>query len=166
MHQACSIAQQCTHCFSQLRFSEQSTHERLCPLADMWHLHMSFLHCVFLSSTGTPPLSSHCSHFSFTWMQCWHPLIRAAQVPRGPQSTLPKNSRPSFLSSSCPVTTPPPPTDSAHLLRSRQQIWTSDTGVPATRGEAAEVIPARTFSSSLLSWQQSTRETEKHRQRK
>lgn len=41
----------------------------------------------------------------------------------------------------------------ACLLSPCQQLWTGDTGVPATTGETAKVMPDRTFSSSQLLWQ-------------
>lgn len=86
-------------------------------------------------------------------------VIRAALGPRGPVSQLSiltsSLSLPFFLSRHprfLPVSTFP-----AHLLSPRQQLRTGDTGVPATRGETAKVMPARTFSSSRLSWQRDPR---------
>lgn len=111
------------------------------PEWEMRCLQMSFLHRVFLS-TGTTP----CHPVAATSVspECRAGTPHHSTLILPPSLSLPVflSRQPSFLS-----------TFPAQLLCSCQQIWTSDTGVPATRGETTKVIPARTFSSSQLSWQ-------------
>lgn len=101
-------------------------------------------------------MPSRCSHFSFTWVQRWHPSLGQRWGPEGQWANSP-SLLPHSLSLSAHLRHPhflPVSTFQAHLLSScRQQLWTGDSGVPATRGETAKVMPARTFSSSRLSWQ-------------
>lgn len=84
-------------------------------------------------------LPSHCSHFSFTWVQCWHLSLGQCWCA---QSWWVKSS--SFLPSSFfPLWTTP----------NRVSIGTLQIGdrrVPATRSVTAKVIPDRIFSSLLL----------------
>lgn len=98
-------------------------------------------------------LPSQCSHFSFTWMQCWHLSLGQRRGPEAQQAQTPFLLPSLSLLSSCLVTPAfslSPPSQPTYRV---QQLWTSYTGVPATRGDKAKVMPARTFSSSQLSWQ-------------
>lgn len=91
-------------------------------------------------------LPLHCSHFSFTRMQYWHPSLDLHSGPEGqwanPASSFFTSclSLPVFLTCRChflPVSTFP-----AHLSGPDQQQWTGATGVPATRGVTVVAMPA------------------------
>lgn len=106
---------------------------------------------------GSDYLPSHCSHFSFTWVQRWHPLLGRRRGPEGQWA-----NSPSFTSTlSLPVPSPrisplSPPTHRVLVSSS----WTGDTGVPATKGETAKVVPdrSRLVSVVMATWPMSAEE--------
>lgn len=102
-------------------------------------------------------LPSHCSHFSFTWVQRWHPSLGQRRGPEARWDKTPFLLPPSLCClpvPSTPTFSLSPPSQPTYRV---QQLWNGYTGVPSTRGETAKVMPARTFSSSQLSWQRDPR---------
>lgn len=85
-------------------------------------------------------LFCHRSHFSFTWVQCWHPSLGRCWHPKGWQV---------FLTSSSPSSSllgPPP----------RGRLGTGDTVCRQKVRQRRWCLT--TLSSSLLSWQRDPRE--------
>ena len=61
------------------------------------------------AASCTPPhlhdsSPSHCGHFSFTWVQRWHPPLGHHRGPEGQWVQYPSSLSPSLRPSSCPVT--------------------------------------------------------------